>query len=132
MGQRQIADDLREKIRDGRYPVDTRLPTQRDLAVEYKVTVQTISNAIGLLRREGIVRSESTTATIVNAMPGEAVTLEAVDQRTAALVDELETLKERVGALEAKLADLFSRTAHTYKPGGGNIADRPDRQRKSS
>jgi DNA-binding transcriptional regulator YhcF (GntR family) len=132
IGHKQIADDLREKIKRGELPPETKLPPQRTLAKEYGVATQTLSNALRLLRDEGVVRADSTTATYVTAVPNDPVTLEAVDERTVELAGDVHDLRERVGALEAQLMDLYSRTAQKYQPNSTGTAEPPRRHRKSS
>jgi 8-oxo-dGTP pyrophosphatase MutT (NUDIX family) len=52
---RRIAADLRAKIHAGRWQPGDRLPTYAELQAEYGVAKGTISNALELLRDEGLV-----------------------------------------------------------------------------
>jgi DNA-binding GntR family transcriptional regulator len=130
-GHRQIAADLREKIKRGELPADAKLSPQRTLAEEYGVTTQTVSNAIRLLREEGVLRADSTTGVYVAGMPSDPITLEGVDQRTAGLAEDVSELRDRVGALEAKLHDLYARSAQSFQPNNGPT-DAQSKRRKSS
>jgi 8-oxo-dGTP pyrophosphatase MutT (NUDIX family) len=55
---RKIADDLRDRILEGRWQPDDRLPTESQLAERYKVTRGTIRRATDLLQKEGLVRKK--------------------------------------------------------------------------
>lgn len=54
MSSRQIADDLSDRIRAGEYPAGSRLPTLRELAELYSVSVSTIQRALELTRDRGL------------------------------------------------------------------------------
>lgn len=54
----EIADILRERIQDKRYPPDTFLPNQTDLVKEFKVSRMTIKKAVGILAMEGLLSSQ--------------------------------------------------------------------------
>ncbi|WP_238005911.1 GntR family transcriptional regulator [Dactylosporangium sp. AC04546] len=51
-----IANDLRDQIRAGGYPVGTALPGLTDLKERYGVSLNTVRGAQDLLRREGLLR----------------------------------------------------------------------------
>lgn len=52
-----IADDMEERIRTGEYPPGSTLPTYRELAEIYSVSVSTASRAVALLRDRGLTES---------------------------------------------------------------------------
>lgn len=52
----EIADELRERIQRGDYPIGGRLPSGSDLMQQYGVARQTVQNAVDQLRAEGLVR----------------------------------------------------------------------------
>ncbi|MFD7164903.1 GntR family transcriptional regulator [Streptomyces violascens] len=54
----QIADDLREAIRDGVYEPGSQLPSQRALAQRYGAARNTVTEALNILSREGLVTSQ--------------------------------------------------------------------------
>jgi DNA-binding GntR family transcriptional regulator len=58
---------LRRDIASGRYPVGEQLPSARELADRYGVAGMTVTNAIGVLRDEGLVttRQGSRGATVI-------------------------------------------------------------------
>lgn len=65
----RIADDLRDRIRDGGYPPGTRLPTMAVLAMANEVSQIVIRQAIALLRAEGLVETRRGGGTVVRARP---------------------------------------------------------------
>lgn len=120
----QIAADIRDKIKSGKFPPGERIPPQRTLAEDYQVAGNTIRDALKILRDEGIIGVQSTRGTIVLKKPGEPVTLEGLKQQLVELTD-------RVGVLEAHLADLLARGGFK-RPQGGSATTPPKRPRKSS
>ncbi|WP_322778789.1 GntR family transcriptional regulator [Frankia sp. Cas4] len=61
----QVASQLRDAIRRGDYAPGSELPSQPELARQYGLNQTTISKAIGVLRVEGLVRTEQGRRTIV-------------------------------------------------------------------
>lgn len=64
-----IADKLRQDIREGVYPVGTKLPTEQQLAQQFSVNRHTLRQAIALLKAEGLVRVEQGRGTFVADTP---------------------------------------------------------------
>ena len=54
---RQLADDLREQIASGELPPRTPLPSAKTLAQEHGIAIGTVTRAVDVLRREGLVRT---------------------------------------------------------------------------
>lgn len=52
---RDIANDLREAIRSGKYAPDAQVPSRSKLMDQYGVASQTVMNAINHLRAEGLI-----------------------------------------------------------------------------
>jgi GntR family transcriptional regulator len=52
---RQIAEILRRRIAAGRYPPETRIPTESELVEEFEVARSTARRAVEVLRGEGLV-----------------------------------------------------------------------------
>ena len=50
-----IADDLTEKIQNGHYPADSRLPSINDLVHEYGAARETVRKAVHQLAERGYV-----------------------------------------------------------------------------
>jgi DNA-binding GntR family transcriptional regulator len=51
----EVADTMRRWIKDGRYGVGRRLPTQAEFAARLNVTVRTVRHAQAPLQREGLI-----------------------------------------------------------------------------
>jgi GntR family transcriptional regulator, transcriptional repressor for pyruvate dehydrogenase complex len=56
---RKIADQLRTLIREGEYPIGTRLPAERDLALQLGVSRPSVREALIALEVEGLVEVRS-------------------------------------------------------------------------
>jgi GntR family transcriptional regulator len=65
----RIAELLRDRIRDGRYPQGARLPTMSELRAEHGVSEIVVRQAIALLRGEGLVETRRGGGTIVKVAP---------------------------------------------------------------
>jgi GntR family transcriptional regulator len=66
---RQIADHLRQAIRDGQYGEGDALPSEAAMAETYGVTRMTARQAIEVLKTEGLVRSEHGRGVFVRIRP---------------------------------------------------------------
>jgi DNA-binding transcriptional MocR family regulator len=64
---RALVDALAQDVADGRLPVGTRLPPQRDLAYRLGVTVGTVSRAYTLAAERGLVTGEVGRGTFVRS-----------------------------------------------------------------
>lgn len=53
----QIVRDLEEQIRDGRYAVGQRLPSETQLAAAYNVSSQPVKRALDHLKIKGLIES---------------------------------------------------------------------------
>ncbi|MFD2308185.1 GntR family transcriptional regulator [Enterococcus termitis] len=61
----EIADTLRERIKENIYKADTLLPNQTDLVKEFNVSRMTVKKAIGILVMEGLLYSQRGSGTKV-------------------------------------------------------------------
>ncbi|MFI0943858.1 GntR family transcriptional regulator [Streptomyces sp. NPDC021020] len=66
---RQIADQLREAIRPGRFGEGDKLPSESELVEHYGVSRMTVRNALSVLQGEGLVVSEHGRGVFVRARP---------------------------------------------------------------
>lgn len=53
----EIADTLRQRIKDGTYPPGTRLPSRRQLEREFECTDPPVGTAMRTLKQEGLVET---------------------------------------------------------------------------
>lgn len=71
---RRIEEDLREKLRDGHWPVGMMLPSRRALAKEYAVDLMAVQRAITPLLADGTLRADGGRGTFVAHAGQPAVT----------------------------------------------------------
>lgn len=69
---RLVARHIQGKIESGEIVVGTKLPSQRDLAVQFKVSRASIREAITLLEASGRLRTEAGRGTFVRTIPADA------------------------------------------------------------
>jgi GntR family transcriptional regulator len=53
---RQVVDLLRQRVQSGEWQPGASLPAERDLAHEYGVGLDTLRDALAMLRAEGVIR----------------------------------------------------------------------------
>ena len=63
----RVFEELRQRIQDGNYPPDTRLPGEHELAAMLGVSRPIVRGALGRLRGQGIVYSRQGAGTFVQA-----------------------------------------------------------------
>lgn len=78
---KQIEDHLRRAIQSGSLPVNTRLPSTRQLADELGVSRITVKNAYDTLTSEGLIASQEGSGTYVSP-PFEPVAARRADENT--------------------------------------------------
>ncbi len=66
-----LARSLMEELAQGRYPVGTRLPAERDLASRYDVSRPTVREAVIALEVQGLVEVRLGSGAYVKRLPGE-------------------------------------------------------------
>jgi DNA-binding LacI/PurR family transcriptional regulator len=59
--------ELRKKINEGEWPFDSRLPSSRKLATQYKCSINTVERAIKELAAEGLLRRENRKGTFITS-----------------------------------------------------------------
>ena len=67
----EVSRNLEEQVRNGHYPPGSRLPAQRDLALELGINVSTVSKAYKVLQARGLIVASKRRGSIVTggAMP---------------------------------------------------------------
>jgi GntR family transcriptional regulator len=103
---KQVADELRERIHDGRLAVGAQLPSITSLMDEFKVSITVVRMALSELRGAGLIAThqgkgafvlDGDTGDSISGGDGTALKSELRKQRV-----ELRKLSERVAALEAE------------------------------
>lgn len=64
---RQIADGIRQDVRDGVFGSDTKLPSEMELAQHFGVNRHTVRSAIAALVQEGVLRAEQGRGTFIES-----------------------------------------------------------------
>ena len=67
----QIAAIIKRGILSGKYPPDTRIPTESELVETYEVARSTARRAVAALREEGLVYTVQARGTYVARLNGE-------------------------------------------------------------
>jgi DNA-binding GntR family transcriptional regulator len=110
----RIADDLRCDIASGRYPVGEMLPPAGELAERYGVAKMTVSNAMAVLRDEGIITTKQGARSVVAAVPDEQQdagdTPQERSEEFEILFSHLQDIRGELRRLGSRLDDLDERT----------------------
>ncbi|MEC3976236.1 GntR family transcriptional regulator [Amycolatopsis sp. H20-H5] len=104
----RVADALRKAIQGGDLAAGDQLPTHRALADQYDVAVETAKRALGLLRNDGLIVTRPGKGSFVRRGPNDVDDSEAEQDLTGRvneLTREVEDLKGRLAAVEARLPD---------------------------
>ena len=89
---REIADDLRNRLAAGEFPVGTLLPGISDLQTHYKVAgLNTIRDAQKILQEEGLIEPRQGRGTFVTALPATPGDPATIRKAAAALGETLAT-----------------------------------------
>lgn len=106
----QIVDDLRARILDGRLPDGSRLPAERELAVQYGVSGATVREAVRVLSAVGLVSVRHGAGTFVTAAPDTMIGMSLASVVQLEDVGALDVLGV-LGALNRYAAQLAARHA---------------------
>lgn len=98
----QVAADLRRAIREGEFPVGSKVPSRRQISERYRVSAVTAAQAVSLLKAEGVVVGHQGRGTYVRGEVGPERDLSAEVTDLYALVDQLH---ERVTRVEQRYED---------------------------
>jgi len=85
---RRVYAALRDRITRGDWPPGTRLPSHRDLAVEFGVAPLTVRQVLGQLEEQGLVSRQVGRGTFVRAADREAILVVEADAQLAAFLAE--------------------------------------------
>ena len=98
----QIADDLRTRIDAGEFALGAKLPSIRDLAIEYSVAPMTAQGALQRLREEHRVYSSGRGHFVGQPSDRDNVGKEELDRRVEVVEAEVRELRARLDALESR------------------------------
>lgn len=128
-----LARSLLDELASGRYPVGSRLPAERDLALRYEVSRPTVREAIIALEVQGLVEVRIGSGAYVKRLPGEndrpGFNVTAFELTEARLLFEGEAAALAATQLTdediAEIEDLVQQIAEeNQNPHGSEIADR--------
>lgn len=103
IGVEEVYNHIFERIVTGRYPVGSRLPSCRALAVELGSNSSTVDRAIGRLAARGRVRTVARRGTFVEQVDGDESDARSV---VAAQVEELLLRARRLGFTAGELTSM--------------------------
>lgn len=131
----QVADQIRHAIRTGKFPPNSRLPAERELAALFKVTRPHVREAIGALQNEGLVLTRRGSGTYVCAaedrVPVDQVPPEAESRAGVADFSPLSAIEVRL-VLEPAIVRLAAlhkrrdRQAEQYLDAMSRVTDIDD------
>ncbi|MBT0771350.1 winged helix-turn-helix transcriptional regulator [Kineosporia sp. J2-2] len=97
----QVADALRKDIAGGSLEPGQRLRSIRDLAQRFEVAQMTITNALRLLRDEGLIETTPNRGSFVaRSQPIPTDDIGSLTQEVRSLREDVQRLSERLQALE--------------------------------
>ncbi|RGD60431.1 GntR family transcriptional regulator [Kitasatospora xanthocidica] len=101
----QILDELRQRLASGEYPVGSKFPSLRALAVEFGVAELTAQGAVQELQREGVLEAAAGKGNFVMMLPTKESSADAPEGPACAELEKLRAevaeLRERLEVLEA-------------------------------
>ncbi len=103
-GYREVAEDLRTKIRKGRIKPGEKLPALPDLQEKYKASAGVVRDALKQLAVERLIETKHGVGSTVLA-EDQWTTTEAAElmQLVVGLRDELREIRERIDSIERRL-----------------------------
>lgn len=120
---RQIAGHFRAAIERGDLKPEDPLPSQPEIQDKFGASMGTVVNALEMLRREGLVRTEHGRGTFVlkrpEPEPDVTAQLEELRSEVGDLREQVATggdgqVLERIGTIEANLMDLYGKLGYEY------------------
>jgi DNA-binding GntR family transcriptional regulator len=109
----RIADELREDIAAGRFPVGEPFPSIGDLVDRFGSAKATIERSLEVLRNEGLLASRQGSRTVVVAVPDTPAQAEPTSEPSEefqVLYGYLQEIRSNMNRLSSKLEELDART----------------------
>lgn len=126
----QIAEQIKDRISDGRLPAGARLPTVRQLAADVGVTRLTVQNAYGELQSGGWVEATVGRGTFVSgtARPANLVAAIGQDVTPDAVINDIMQLSDIVGlrTLASASPDSALFPVHEFWQSLGGLCHEPN------
>lgn len=101
----QVASDVRAALASGRYAIGDRLPSERDLALQYKVSRPTVREAIIALEVDGMVEVRTNSGVYVAALHPAGGVLSETDVGGFELLEARRLIESQVAGLAAGQID---------------------------
>jgi DNA-binding GntR family transcriptional regulator len=112
----RIADELREELAAGKYPIGEPFPSIGELAERFGAAKMTVDRAVEVLRGEGYLESRQGSRTMVIALPeirpDHAGEPQEHSEEFEILFGQLQEIRQRMKSFAAKLEELDQRTKH--------------------
>lgn len=105
-GYEAIREDLRQKIKDGTYPVGSRIPTKQQLMDEHEVSLNTVDHAIKDLVAEGLLDPRQGRGTYVTKPPPKRPGYADLVKAVAELTRTVDLMGKQVDAMQDELDAL--------------------------
>jgi DNA-binding GntR family transcriptional regulator len=116
---KQVAEDLREKIREKVLNPEDQLPSMPQLQADYGVSITVVRMAIAELRAEGTLRTHQGKGIFVQRVPGKS----AASPEYVNLAEALNAVREHVHRLDERVAELEQQHAQDSKPQGASRSE---------
>ncbi|MEV5705737.1 winged helix-turn-helix domain-containing protein [Actinoallomurus sp. NPDC052274] len=110
----RIADELREDLAAGRFPIGEPFPPIGELAERFGSAKATIERAVDVLRSEGLLESRQGSRTVVIALPDSSAATEndsaERSEEFQMIFGQLQEMRSAIGHLRARIEQLDERT----------------------
>jgi DNA-binding GntR family transcriptional regulator len=103
---KQLAEDLRSSIADGRLPVGSKLPSISDLMHQYDVSITVVRMALSALRSEGLIESHQGKGAFVLSRTASGGTTTGRSAEYAEIIKHLDAVQERLERLDDRISRL--------------------------
>ena len=85
----RIMDSLRQKIKDGTYKSEQKLPELDDLAQEYGATVSSVRQAVDILEKEGLLIQKQVPAFFISSLKKDRILVVEDNPVTRELLEDI-------------------------------------------
>ncbi|WP_343685336.1 FadR/GntR family transcriptional regulator [Asticcacaulis sp.] len=130
---KRIADSIAEEIRSGVYTAGDRLPTERELAVQFKVSRPTLREAMIALEILGYIEARQGHGIVVRAVSPDPLPMSDSEIGAFELIEARRLFESEVAALAATLIsdeqlDELKKLARRMEDPSPAISERADRE----